>query len=81
MLRLTYSKVLICSVSTFCLWPAITNNNTAYFPVTKLITKEDLSFDYGTSFHWMKDLQDRSFLGVRAVSVSNAQLVASLSSD
>jgi hypothetical protein len=33
--RLTYAKTTICSVSTFCLWPAISNDNTVYFPLTK----------------------------------------------
>jgi hypothetical protein len=34
--RLTFAKVVICSASTFCLWPAISNLNTAYFPLTPL---------------------------------------------
>ena len=34
--RLTYAKITICSVSTYCLWPAVSNNNTVYFPITKV---------------------------------------------
>ena len=36
--RLAYAKITICSVSTFCLWPAIANNNKVYFPLTSLVS-------------------------------------------
>lgn len=51
--RLTYSKVSVCSVSTFCLWPAMVSNGTAYFPKTSLIAGEDTSIDLG--FQWIND--------------------------
>jgi hypothetical protein len=35
--RLTHSKVLICSASTFCLWPAIANQHAAHYPLTPLV--------------------------------------------
>jgi hypothetical protein len=34
--RLAFAQVVICSASTFCLWPAISNPNIAYFPLTPL---------------------------------------------
>ena len=37
LVRLAYAPVTVCSVSTFCLWPALASNNTAYFPITPLI--------------------------------------------
>lgn len=49
--RLAKAKVTICSVSTFCLWPAIMNRNKAYFPVSKLIVGGDSSIDLG--FEWI----------------------------
>lgn len=49
--RLTYAKVTICSVSTFCLWPAMASNGTSYFPKTRLIVAGDTSIDLG--FNWI----------------------------
>lgn len=49
MARLAYSKLTICSVSTFCLWPAIMSNGTVYYPKTKLIGRgntDTLSFGF-----------------------------------
>jgi hypothetical protein len=64
MARLTLANTTICSVSTFCLWPAVANTHTAYFPLTRLVAKEDVeSFDYGNSFHWLKDPKDKTVLG------------------
>ena len=37
MARLALAKVTFCSVSTFCLWPAIASSGTVYFPRSKLI--------------------------------------------
>jgi hypothetical protein len=47
LLRLALAPTTICSVSTFCLWPALANNHTAYFPLTKLILRKDASRDLG----------------------------------
>lgn len=51
MARLAKAKVTICSVSTFCLWPAVMNKSKAYFPVSKLIVGGDSSIDLG--FEWI----------------------------
>jgi hypothetical protein len=47
MYRLAAAKVTICSVSTFCLWPAIINEHNAYFPASKLVVKKDTSMNVG----------------------------------
>lgn len=75
--RLTYANTTICSVSTFCLWPAIASNRTAFFPVTKLVAKENTSFDYGDSFHWIKD---KPILGSKALHMTNQDLCRQLKS-
>lgn len=51
MARLAEAQVTICSVSTFCLWPAIMNRGKAFFPVSKLIVGGDSSVDLG--FEWI----------------------------
>lgn len=51
--RLAYSPVVICSISTFCLWPAVMNNGTAvYFPQTRLIAGGNTTTQLGKHFHW-----------------------------
>jgi hypothetical protein len=55
LLRLAFAKTTICSVSTFCLWPAVANNHTAYFPQTKLVVRGDTSLDLG--FKWITQPQ------------------------
>jgi hypothetical protein len=47
LLRLASARTTICSVSTFCLWPALANNHTAYFPLTKLVLRKDATRDLG----------------------------------
>lgn len=78
--RLTYANTTVCSVSTFCLWPAVASNTTAYFPLTRLIAKEDTTYSYGPHFHWLRDMSDRALLGVRAVHMSNNEVVKTLRS-
>ena len=51
MARLTFAKTTVCSVSTFCLWPAIASNGTAYFPRTNLVLRGTTSVPLG--FQWM----------------------------
>lgn len=53
MYRLSQAKVTICSVSTFCLWPAIANKNHAYFPRSALIVAGNTNIDLG--FYWIKE--------------------------
>lgn len=79
--RLTFAKTTICSVSTFCLWPAVASNTSAYYPVTKLIAKEDISFDYGPSFHWLKDHKFRVLRGQDAAHMPDAEVLRYLSRD
>lgn len=52
MARLAYAKTTICSVSTFCLWPAIMSNGTAYFPKTKLIVGGNTNVKLGSNVVW-----------------------------
>jgi hypothetical protein len=35
--QMTLSRITICSSSTFCLWPALTSEGTAYFPHSTLL--------------------------------------------
>jgi hypothetical protein len=77
--RLTYAKKAICSVSTFCLWPAVGSNTSAYFPITKLIAKEDVSFNYGPSFHWIKDNKYRVLRGLDTTHMTDADVLRYLS--
>jgi len=58
--RLAYSNITICSASTFCLWPALTNRATVHFPYTPLIAGSwtNLSLpDFGPHFHWIKEVE------------------------
>jgi len=48
--RMTFSRLLICSSSTFCLWPAIAANE-AYYPETPLIA-ENKRVNITEHFHW-----------------------------
>ncbi len=54
--RLALAPVVICSVSTFCLWPAIANphQRSVHFPRTRLVVGGDTSLDMG--FSWMHAL-------------------------
>ena len=72
MYRLTYAATTICSVSTFCLWPAIAANGSVHFPVTRLVAKATTP-KYGSNFHWITDPPVLS--GVRALSMSNDQVI------
>lgn len=54
LVRLTYATTIICSVSTYCLWPAISNTNTVYYPKTILIADNQQPY-YTPHFHWFND--------------------------
>jgi hypothetical protein len=60
--RLAYSTVTICSASTYCLWPALANQNTVHFPLTPLVARADTNATAPTfqtktnSFHWITDV-------------------------
>eukprot|EP01041_Mallomonas_annulata_P010878 gene10878-22717_t len=49
LIRLARANVVICSASTFCLWPAIATNGTAHFPITPLVARIAL----GPNFKWI----------------------------
>jgi hypothetical protein len=51
--RLTFARTTICSISTFCYWPAIANPNTAYFPKSLLIAQNSMPY-YGEHFKWIE---------------------------
>ena len=50
--RLSRARVTICSVSTFCLWPAIASTNVAHFPVSPLVAGNSTPF-LGHQFKWI----------------------------
>jgi hypothetical protein len=79
--RLTYAKVSVCSISTFCFWPAVSNVNAAYFPKTPLIARERADLDYGPAFHWLDKPEYKAVSGemVSRGRIGNAQLVELLS--
>ena len=61
-IRMAYSKVLICSASTYCFWPALANvqnGGDVHFPLTSLIAGAD-TLDlaprgFGDRFHWINE--------------------------
>ena len=83
--RLTYAQTVVCSVSTFCLWPAVASggaNGTttvgthAHFPVSRLIAKGNTSMDYGDSgFTWLHQVSEHIVLGKDAVRMRISKLV------
>jgi len=54
LVRLALAPVVICSVSTFCLWPAIANTHggAVYCPRTRLVAGADTSLNLG--FTWIE---------------------------
>lgn len=59
--RIMYSDVVVCSASTFCLWPALANQKgQVHFPLTPLIARADSNItapDLGAHFHWITEVQ------------------------
>ena len=53
-MRLALAPMTICSVSTFCLWPAIANTHggDVHFPTTRLVLNGNSKFNLG--FSWME---------------------------
>ena len=74
MARLAYAKTAICSVSTFCLWPAIMNEGSAFFPKTRLIVGGDTNINLG--FKWITSPSVLS--GVSYLHSPPSQLIAQL---
>lgn len=58
--RIVHSKVVFCSASTFCLWPAIANRaGHVYYPLTPLIAKAATNAsapNLGEHFHWIGEV-------------------------
>lgn len=77
MARLAYARHTVCSVSTFCLWPALVNPHQAHFPRTRLIVGGDTSIDLG--FRWL--LSPEVLRGQNYEHAAPAQLVAKLNHD
>ncbi len=71
--RIALSKTVICSASSYCFWPAVSNavsnHNSVYFPLTYLIAGADsidLAPSFGEYFHWITDAQIiTSFKGLK----------------
>jgi hypothetical protein len=56
--RLGTANTTICSASSYCFWPAVSNPGTSYFPLTVLIAGADsreLAPSFGPNFHWMDE--------------------------
>jgi hypothetical protein len=63
MARLALANTTVCSASTFCLFPAVAHNGSSvYFPVTKLIGKNE-RFPINDHFHWISEplITDENF--------------------
>ena len=75
--RLTYANTTICSVSTFCFYPALSSKTIAYFPVTRLVAKATKP-NYGAHFKWISS--PKVFPGARARDMPNNQLLKILQS-
>lgn len=59
MARFAFANVTICSASTYCFWPALSNTEgTVHFPITSLIAGADelsLAPNFTTNFHWIAE--------------------------
>ena len=59
--RIIHADTVVCSASTFCLWPALSNQHgQAHFPLTPLIAKADSEASapqLAGNFHWITDKQ------------------------
>jgi len=56
--RLGTANTTICSVSSFCFWPAVSNPGTSYFPLTNLIAGAHMNTtapNFGSNFHWIDE--------------------------
>lgn len=68
--RLSRSAITICSASTFCLWPALSNGaGQVYFPLTPLIGGADTNVtapNLGSNIHWITEVgMIKQFKGYR----------------
>ena len=75
MTRLALAKVTICSVSSFCIWPALSSTTLAYFPITRLIAKATAP-TYTKNFKWLDTFPDEVVLpGVKSKRMDNSQIL------
>jgi len=52
--RFTQAKVLFCSASTFCLWPALASHGTVYFPISTVILEGQQKL-LMSHVHWLTE--------------------------
>jgi hypothetical protein len=72
--RLSLSKILICSVSTFCLYAALASTETVYLPVTTLFANATKP-SYAPNIHWLDQFPDESILlGRHSVYLNGLQI-------
>jgi hypothetical protein len=56
--RLAFANVTICSVSSYCLWPALANRGQVHFPLSSLVAGADsmeLAPNLAPNFHWIDE--------------------------
>jgi hypothetical protein len=76
MTRLALSKTTICSVSSFCIWPALSSTTMAYFPITRLIAKATAPVYDPRHFQWLDSFPDEIVLsGVKSKRMDNSQIL------
>lgn len=77
MTRLALAKTTICSVSSFCIWPALASTTMAYYPITRLIAKATApEYDSSRHFQWLDVFPEEAVLpGVKAKRMDNAQIL------
>lgn len=77
LVRLTLSNVTVCSVSTFCLFPAMTSSGDVYFPVSALVA-ESSNPTYGPRFHWMNKADERILSGAKSSMMDISKVIQQL---
>lgn len=76
MTRLALANTTICSVSSFCIWPALSSTTKAYFPITRLIAKATAPVYDNKHFQWLDVFPDEIVLaGVKSKRMDNAHIV------
>ena len=75
MTRLALADTTICSVSSFCIWPALASTTRAYFPITRLIAQATAP-PYTPHFQWLDMFPEEAVLpGVKAKRMDNTQIL------
>jgi hypothetical protein len=60
--RLAFSRVTVCAPSSFCLWPALANENTVHFPRAPIVANYGRNLvNLTSSFHWIDDAEVQHF--------------------